>query len=639
VIPTAVVTFGGVDAGCIVTQATIRHGRDDPGAQPDASTMTCELRGILPAGVDVGSVVTLTAELDGELFPRFAGRVTDLATGWGRNVDDPVAQLVAAGPLASMGRRVVGDAPWPVELDGDRVNRIIGLAGVPADPLRTDVGTLQLLGRDVDAQPALELAQRAALDAGGMLWQATDGTVLYADAEHRRAAQPALELDSCTIPLGVRWQTTLEGLVNDVRIRYGAVPAGGEQAEIRDTRPESVATFGTYAASLSTQLVDATAAAERADVILARQAEPAWLLSGVELRLELLTEVLDPADDLATTLTLLGLDVHALLSITGMPAGSPYTSALLFVEGWHETIRWGHWQLALVVSDYCRTAPAPRWDDVDPGWTWDAAGGSVVRVNLVPNPRIGVDLTSWLEYGAINSRQAGQTGWALGTSTSIRATMDDAAVVPTYATGHYTDALPIPAAGVPFSAVAQVRSNRNQRVALSVDFYDNGTDWTWLGSSWDTELVPAVVLEPNVAAALVSRPMLAPPGAGVVSLGCYPAPNNSGDGGPSIVPWQAGDWLELTNAQLEQTDLELTVDGDPVTGVFHGGMPDTFADDYAWAGAPDASPSTRTTPPEMTWDTATCLPPITPAGRWDDVPATTRWDQVDAGTSWDQWED
>lgn len=370
-IPVAHLSFGGVDGACLVTQATIRHGRADPGTQPTASTLSCQIRGALPAGVDIGSPVTLTAELDGQLFPRFVGAVSDLATGWGASIDDPVAELVAVGPLATMGRKIIGDTPWPAELDGARVARVIALAGAVTDPARTDPGTVSLLARDVDAQPALELAQRAAVDGAGELWESLDGAVLYADANHRRAAPISLEVDSCTTPLGVRWQKTLEGLVNDVRIRYGPAPEGSEQAELRQTRPASITEHGTYGASLTTQLLDVAAAQVRADVILARQSDPAWLLSGLDLDLELLTRALDPTDDLATSLAVLGLELHDLLSLTGLPAGSPYTSALLFVEGWVEQVAWGAWRISLVVSDYCRTAPPPRWNDVHPGWTWN----------------------------------------------------------------------------------------------------------------------------------------------------------------------------------------------------------------------------------------------------------------------------
>ena len=36
----------------------------------------------------------------------------------------------------------------------------------------------------------------------------------------------------------------------------------------------------------------------------------------------------------------------------------------------------GVYDLELTVSGFCRTAPPPRWNDVDPALTWDTAHGT-----------------------------------------------------------------------------------------------------------------------------------------------------------------------------------------------------------------------------------------------------------------------
>jgi hypothetical protein len=372
-LPVAVVTFGTTptDVTCNVETAAIRHGRDDPTAQPDASTATFALVGALPAGADIGTRVQLDAVLAGVHYPRFVGEITDIEISW-QDLDRPVPQIIAAGRLASMGRRVIGDVPFPTELDGTRANRAIVAAGVPTDAARTDPGTLNILARDVDAQPALTIAQETAEDGGGIVWQARDGAVLYADAEHRRAAPIALVLDSCTMPLTVAWIRNTEGLVNDVRVRYGVAPEGGEQPEIHLTEPTSIAARGAYAASISTTLAAAADANARAGAILARQSSPSWILSGVAVYLELIDKLgLAPVDDQAMTRAVLGLDVHSLISVTGLPDGSPATAANLWVEGWTEDVAWGSWRISLATSDYCRNSPEPRWDDVDASWTWN----------------------------------------------------------------------------------------------------------------------------------------------------------------------------------------------------------------------------------------------------------------------------
>jgi hypothetical protein len=217
----------------------------------------------------------------------------------------------------------------------------------------------------VDAQPAMAVAADAAFDGGGFVWCATDGAVLYADAFHRRAAAVVLELVACDLPVSLAWVQALDGLANDVSVRYGVAPEGGEQPEIRADDPSSIATYGTHAASLTTRIAVESDAAERANLILARQASPAWVLSALSFDLQ------SPGVGLALTSALLALEMHDLISVTGMPAGAPMTGAFVFVEGWVETIDPGAWRIELLVSDYCRTAPAPQWDDVSPDWVWD----------------------------------------------------------------------------------------------------------------------------------------------------------------------------------------------------------------------------------------------------------------------------
>lgn len=372
-LPVATVTFGTTPAEitCEVETATIRHGRDDPSSDPDADAATLGIFGLVPPEVDIGTPITVQATTAGVTSVRFVGKVTDVGIGWD-SPDRPIGQIIAVGALADMGRRVVGDAPFPQETDGARANRAIALAGVPTDAARTDLGTLQVLPRDVDAQPALQVAQDAADDGGGMLWMAKDGAVLYADADHRRAAQVKLALDPCAMPLTVTWVKNLEGLVNDVRVRYGTAPEGGDQPEYHATDPVSIAARGTFASSITTRLADAAAATSRAGQMLARQAQPAWVLSGIAIYLELIGKLgADVLDDATATNAVLALEMHDLVSVTGMPAGSPYTSATLWVEGWTETITWSSWRISYAVSAYCRTSAEPRWDDVPAATTWD----------------------------------------------------------------------------------------------------------------------------------------------------------------------------------------------------------------------------------------------------------------------------
>ena len=77
------------------------------------------------------------------------------------------------------------------------------------------------------------------------------------------------------------------------------------------------------------------------------------------------------------TQALLTMDVHSLLELVGLPAvGTAPTASHLWVEGYLETIAWGTHELELIVTGYCRTVPAPRWNDLTEDLTWDEAKGT-----------------------------------------------------------------------------------------------------------------------------------------------------------------------------------------------------------------------------------------------------------------------
>lgn len=362
-----------VDMSCLVDQVTIRHGREDTTEQPSASSATIDVSldtdvDELPEVLEVGAVITVTTELAGSTSTRFAGRITDISLGWadaGEDTpDQPELQVIATGVLAELGRRVVGDTPWPQQLDGARVAAVMAAAGIDLDPLYSDPGTVQVLARDVDSQPALEVAQATAGDAGGLVWSTRAGQVRYADADHRRGTTAGLSLDACDILVTPTWSRTTEGLINTVSIGYGPTPEEGEQPRWTGRRDDSIDAFGRFEFTTATELAEEADAAAMGTLLLTRNRVPVWVMSNLPVDVD----ALDQAD----TLALLGLDVGDLVHLTGLPAaGDVPTTAYLWVEGWTETLAYGIHDLELIVSGYCRTSPPPRWNDIPPKWTWD----------------------------------------------------------------------------------------------------------------------------------------------------------------------------------------------------------------------------------------------------------------------------
>jgi hypothetical protein len=368
-------TGTSADLSCLIDEVAIVHGRDSASGQPEASSATIDLtitpEAPLPTLVDIGAVLVINTTTPDGAYTRFTGRVTDLVLAWDDAGEDTpytgVGQLVAVSLLADLARRVVGDTPWAQELDGARVARILDLAGEPLDPRWSDAGTVQILARDVDSQPALDVATGVAESAGGMLWQARAGDVRYADAEHRRGIAPSLVLDACDILVTPQWRRDLEGMVNEVSIGYGVTPDGGEQPRYLASSPDSITRFGRYEYSIETELAALVDAQRMGELVLVRNASPVWILSALPVSLADL--------DATETAQVLGLEMHALIQITGFPAiGNAPTITSLWVEGWRERLAYGVHELELFVSGYCRTAPPPRWNDLSPATLWDTVG-------------------------------------------------------------------------------------------------------------------------------------------------------------------------------------------------------------------------------------------------------------------------
>jgi hypothetical protein len=364
-----------VDMSCLVDKVTIHHGREDTTDQPEPAVATLELDlhpdlGPVPVELEIGSRLAITTTPPGgATVTRFAGRVTDLNLGWEDAGEDTpearIGQLQAVAYVADLGRRTVGEEPWPAELDGARVARIMTAAGAPLNPATSDPGRVTILARDIDTRDALSTAQDVAVSASGMVWHSRAGEVRYADVDHRKGVAVALDLDACDVLVTPTWRRTVEGLINRLTLGYGVAPEGGQQPTYFDERPESIARYGTYAFSLTSELSTLADAQALAQMLLVRNIAPVWNLAALPIDIE----AFEPARYAA----LLGLEVHDLIRVTGFPAmASAPTSAALWVEGWTETLTAGRHELDLTVSGYCRTAPSPQWDTLDPNWTWDA---------------------------------------------------------------------------------------------------------------------------------------------------------------------------------------------------------------------------------------------------------------------------
>lgn len=574
-----------VDLSCVVETVDIHHGRDEPAGQPEASSATLDvvlLDEPLPPEVDVGALVRIRTQLAATNYWRFVGRITDIALGWeDRGEDTPdagVGQIVCVGLLADYGRRVVGDTPWPQELDGARVAHVLAAAGLVLDPAYSDPGTVQILPRDVDSQPALDVAHDAADSASGVLWQTRASEIRYADAMHRRGARVELQLDACDVLVTPTWKRTTEGLVNEVSIGYGATPEGGEQPRYVDTRTDSVSRYGRYGVSATTALAALADAQALGQMLLVRNAMPVWVMAALPVDVKTL-------DD-ARTAALLSLDLHSLINLTGMPAvGGTPSAASLWVEGWRETLRWGSHDIELVVSGYCRTAPAPRWDDVSPSWLWGGEPWTEQRRNLAANP-----------IGPVGTAP----GWWIPSRATVAVSEDALRLTITDAlASNHAQRLsgPFPSPGAGFATApkvtpghvylisAEMRTNTAAALGgLNMQWYDAAG--AALGGTVSSPPAGTALNASTYTRATLTGP--APAGAAYM----YPAVGLWGSGVRNI-----GEWLDIRRVIIE--------DATYLRGYFDGDTADYPGGDYAWTGTPQSSPSTLTGRRELRRNLAT----------------------------------
>lgn len=403
---TAALTVAGVDVTAVTHwNVQIDVGRDNVDDQPDASVLSATVDGWQPAGQSADPV-TLTDDY-GRLF---TGTVTDLQTDLDPQRSTPWrTRITAAGPLADVGRVIVGDEPWPQESDSVRIVRILTLAGVNTDGVDPGIVGPAILPRDVDRQSALEQAQSVAGDAFGVLWEqpadpaspiryspqrlrtwtpvaiawselpattwdATDPALIWADLDSALFQLPgapsALTLHAGDVVADLELEQRIGDLVRTVRVTYGTETDDGDGGTL--PRPQAIAGTGIPEVGRDTQLADVTDAATLADTLWRSRREPAWLLRRVTLR-----PLEDMTPDTATAVRD-ALAVGTRLTIDGIAWPGPFGTVWQgYLEGWTHRLHPGAHVIDLFTSERIFTEPSDRWHDITDGTRWQDVGATV----------------------------------------------------------------------------------------------------------------------------------------------------------------------------------------------------------------------------------------------------------------------
>lgn len=399
IVGTVLVAGRPIDPCMVLHEVQVEHGRAGFGADPEPSRATVTIRGPLLPSWAAGDIL----QLSGPHGPVFAGRITDRALTHPEAGVCDVA-VTATGALAQLGRRQVGDEPWPVEAAQDRAARILTLAEPPGGWLVQAPGVEgAVVGRDVDARTPLELLTDLTATTGGALYDTPSGRVVYQPLPSRQQprfpfrwrdfppgrrwrdvpqrwdglgdspqSRPTLTVPPCLVEWEPRWSSSVGTVVNAARVAYGPPVQEGDRPVVEVVDDRSVDAHGRREARIDSEWLEQDDAAERASRIIATQARDRWEVDGAAL-------ILDEADpgfrDAA-----MALRVGDLVQLTGLPSPSPGSGSgwLGVVEGW--TLQ--QWtdaggqvaRLALRLSDPLLSLLVARWRDAPPQLQWSGTG-------------------------------------------------------------------------------------------------------------------------------------------------------------------------------------------------------------------------------------------------------------------------
>jgi hypothetical protein len=341
-----------IDLDAVIADVTIRHGRVDVYESPSPSTLQLTIEQVprsFTRAFRVGSPLVFTCTDGATVAPRFTGKVTDGA------VDDDRLTAVAVGRLATLPQYVVGTVDYPAEAWTARVTRVFAEAGLAAylqlvaPPAGGDP---QLAARTVAVDGTITLDQylgELADTIGCAVADTGDGKIFVQPISSRTLAGGYL-LDPDLVAYVPVWTQVLP-LANVVTVKW----TGGE---VTVSDADSIAFYGPRPVSIDTDLTTSAAADLRARERLARSAYSHWNIPS------------------APYLVGARIGIGAPVTLSDMPASSPYATWTPVLEGWQDNIQGDgvelDWTMELALSDPLASGLTLPWVNVPttPDFTW-----------------------------------------------------------------------------------------------------------------------------------------------------------------------------------------------------------------------------------------------------------------------------
>jgi hypothetical protein len=401
-------TVGGVDYTNIAI-SDIQHeaGRDDIYSQPNPSYIQITLVALnnqtLPFDIN-DSLDLQVKDSSATYVSLFGGDITDVTVEVGQTgATATVIQytIIAMGSLARIAREIWNDNISQDE-DGNQIYEILSsvLLGswndVPAattwstyDPTETWENAVNLGLGEID-QPGLytmssqsnvtdtiyNVVSDIADSAFGYIYEAPNGDIGYADADHRQTyllANGYVDLDAGHA-LGNGLSTVMRSgdVRNDIYLNYGNNYNSQETA----TDAASIALYGYKAETINSRIHGSADAQEVADRYIAQRAYP--LPKFQSITFPITNSEIDNSDRDALLGVFMGMPVY-LANLPTQISGGAFEG---YVEGWSWSTRFNELFLTINVSPTAFSQVAMRWNTVpiteawntiDPALTWEYA--------------------------------------------------------------------------------------------------------------------------------------------------------------------------------------------------------------------------------------------------------------------------
>ena len=390
-----------------IADITHQSGRTDIYSQPSPSYMQITLVALsgqtLPFDIN-DSLDLQVKDSSGSYVSLFGGDITDVtvevgATGSFATVVNYT--ILAMGSLVKLAKEIY-NGNLSQDEDGNQIYELLSsvLLGswndVPAastwatyDATETwlqavnqglgeidQPGLYTMSSRSADPDTVYNIASFIADSAFGYLYEAPNGDIGYADADHRQtylAANGYVDLDaSHALGQGLSTITRSADIRNDIYINYG----NNFNSQATASSPTSIGLYGYKAQTINSAIHSGANAQEVADRYIAQRAFPLAAFQSITF------PITNPQIDNSDRDNLLGVFMGQPLNIQNLPTQISNGVFEGYVEGWRWSTRFNELFLTINLSPVAFSQVAMRWNTVpitetwqtiDPTLTWEYA--------------------------------------------------------------------------------------------------------------------------------------------------------------------------------------------------------------------------------------------------------------------------